>query len=588
MSRRGRTARVASRQRVETLGNGTGAPTNKTIQTAETGELYFIDHNHASALTITLPPMQDGAYFKFIFKTALTADGSVVIATSEATAGSIIGSIFQQVTGGSNANSGVDTDDGTDVKITLSDDIHPGSWVECFCDGSVWHAHARLNVDGVGESGFGEYSSPVVAATRLIATTAGEEYTSGALPLSDTPATNLTTFRDNLTSADKVGGNDFGNTSDMAYGKDGSGNPIWIAIPSHSNNYFYSITPDNVVAKAGWTAVETVALSNGLERRPYALAYGDGVWVATTLVNSTVSGSGDAYLMRSTDSTSWSPVDISSLDVCAGDNGGVNSWHKDTIQGIVADGSGNWWMGVGAKIFKSADAGLNWTLQHTLTIGGDSSSKGCGIKDLTLTNGILVCIYTFNDGTTEETRAIAAPTSDTSTGWGTPVALINITSFASTTLPYTPNGGTLTSGDTASMHENLTGLRISDELHCRLASATTGGVSYVMVLDKNKVLSFTVSVSGGVGVVTLNGKMANLAEFGNTSGTKVLSSIVTDGAGNWYIGSMGPSGGNFGRIFRSTDNGDSWTLSVGAATSPGPGGLGSRIRTLGIDKFLPL
>ena len=65
MSRVARSARVGSRQRVETLGNGTSAATAKTIAAAETGELYFIDHNHASNLVITLPPKQDGAYFKF-------------------------------------------------------------------------------------------------------------------------------------------------------------------------------------------------------------------------------------------------------------------------------------------------------------------------------------------------------------------------------------------------------------------------------------------------------------------------------------------------------------------------------------------
>ena len=68
MSKIARAARVASRQRVETLGNGTSAATAKTIAAAETGELYFIDHNHASELLITLPPKQDGAYFKFLLK----------------------------------------------------------------------------------------------------------------------------------------------------------------------------------------------------------------------------------------------------------------------------------------------------------------------------------------------------------------------------------------------------------------------------------------------------------------------------------------------------------------------------------------
>ena len=169
MAKVGRSARVASLQRTETLGDGSSAPTDKNIALPETGQLYFIDHNHASALTITLPPARTGHYFRFIFKTNLTEDGSIVIKTSEGTAGSMIGSVFEQVTGGSNAASGVQQDNDSDFKITLSDDIHQGSYVECFCDGSVWHVNGRLNVSGVGESGFGDYVAPNPAMTRLAA-----------------------------------------------------------------------------------------------------------------------------------------------------------------------------------------------------------------------------------------------------------------------------------------------------------------------------------------------------------------------------------------------------------------------------------
>tara|TARA_Y100001938_G_C8076086_1_gene426185 strand:+ start:124 stop:594 length:471 start_codon:yes stop_codon:yes gene_type:complete len=155
MSKIARAARVASRQRVETLGNGTSAGTDKTIQTAETGELYYIDHNHASALTITLPEKQDGAYFKFVFKTALTAAGSVVFTTHEDTDGDLVGSIFEQVTGGSNENSAVQQDDGADHKLTINDDVDQGSWLEFYCDGTTWVVYGMLNASAVGLAVFG-------------------------------------------------------------------------------------------------------------------------------------------------------------------------------------------------------------------------------------------------------------------------------------------------------------------------------------------------------------------------------------------------------------------------------------------------
>jgi len=149
MAKVGRSARVGSRQRVETLGNSTGTPTAKTIGAAETGELYLIDHNNASALTITLPPKQDGAYFKFIVKTKLDAAGSIVIQSSEATAGDFIGGVVEQVL---NAGDGAVSYQlcGSHDILTLNDDVNAGSWVECVCDGSNWYITGHVLVEAVG------------------------------------------------------------------------------------------------------------------------------------------------------------------------------------------------------------------------------------------------------------------------------------------------------------------------------------------------------------------------------------------------------------------------------------------------------
>ena len=155
MAKVSRAARVASRQRVETLGNGTSAATAKTIGAAETGELYFIDHNHASELLITLPPKQDGAYFKFVLLTNLTAAGTIKITSSEATDGDMVGSVFVQVTGGANANSAVVQDDDTDHQVTISPDTHQGSYLECYCDGTTWIMTGHLNSAAVGDVAFG-------------------------------------------------------------------------------------------------------------------------------------------------------------------------------------------------------------------------------------------------------------------------------------------------------------------------------------------------------------------------------------------------------------------------------------------------
>jgi len=155
MAKVARAARVASRQRVETLGNGTSTATPKVIGAAETGELYFIDHNHASDLLITLPPKQDGAYFKFVMLTNLLAAGTITITSSEGVDGDMVGSVFVQVTGGANANSAVVQDDDTDHKVTISPETHQGSYLECYCDGTTWIMTGHLNSAAVGDVAFG-------------------------------------------------------------------------------------------------------------------------------------------------------------------------------------------------------------------------------------------------------------------------------------------------------------------------------------------------------------------------------------------------------------------------------------------------
>ena len=57
MAKVGRAARVASKQRTEKIGTS-----DKTIGTAETGELYII--NNAATAALTLPAAADGDLFQ--------------------------------------------------------------------------------------------------------------------------------------------------------------------------------------------------------------------------------------------------------------------------------------------------------------------------------------------------------------------------------------------------------------------------------------------------------------------------------------------------------------------------------------------
>ena len=158
MAKVARAARVASRQRAETLGNGTSAPTAKVIQPGETGELYLINHNHASDLAITLPPMQDGAYFKFVWKLKATDNAAdVVISSNEGTSGDFAGSILEftdSATDGAVANETANPSSHKVLRIGSADDTFIGSWVECVCDGTKWYWSGCILGDAVGTVAF--------------------------------------------------------------------------------------------------------------------------------------------------------------------------------------------------------------------------------------------------------------------------------------------------------------------------------------------------------------------------------------------------------------------------------------------------
>ena len=138
---------------VVTLGNGTSTGGTDTLVNTDSGKVHLIDHNHASAHTINLPAMESGLTFKFVIKTDFTAAGTIVFQSNEGANGDFAGSIFEQVTGGSNANSAVQLC-GSHHILTLNDDIDVGSYLECYCDGSTWYWTGHLSVSAVGLAAF--------------------------------------------------------------------------------------------------------------------------------------------------------------------------------------------------------------------------------------------------------------------------------------------------------------------------------------------------------------------------------------------------------------------------------------------------
>ena len=130
MAKVARAARNASLMRVESL-DGTA---NKTIDSAESGEVYLLAGDPASERTITLPAAKAGAYVKFLVTSKADTAGWKIVVASGAMLGAVLA---HDDTGGGDTN--VESD-GSDTFIQLKDDTHAGSCVELICDGTNWIA----------------------------------------------------------------------------------------------------------------------------------------------------------------------------------------------------------------------------------------------------------------------------------------------------------------------------------------------------------------------------------------------------------------------------------------------------------------
>tara|TARA_B100000963_G_C22619421_1_gene669112 strand:- start:2074 stop:2523 length:450 start_codon:yes stop_codon:yes gene_type:complete len=138
MSRVARAARVASRQRVETIDAGS-ADASKSITAAETGELYFIDATNN--VTITLPPVQDGAYFKFMISVLVGTSKSVVINANEENV--LMDGYLVQESAGGNIDALSQSNASDNDRITFGQAAKAGSFVECYSDGTKWMCYGR-------------------------------------------------------------------------------------------------------------------------------------------------------------------------------------------------------------------------------------------------------------------------------------------------------------------------------------------------------------------------------------------------------------------------------------------------------------
>ena len=91
---------------------------------------------------ITLPEMQEGAYFKFIF-TANSTAGAVFALSGATSDDTFIGRVTQVMHGPTNPNSAIvpqvsKNPQSTHYKLALAGGLGSGSMLEVYCDGATW------------------------------------------------------------------------------------------------------------------------------------------------------------------------------------------------------------------------------------------------------------------------------------------------------------------------------------------------------------------------------------------------------------------------------------------------------------------
>ena len=171
----------------------------------------------------------------------------------------------------------------------------------------------------------------------------------------------------------------------IAYGKDGSGNPLWVAAwGQNPKEVMYN---SDITNTGGWTDVN---LAGGV----MDVCWGNDVWIA---VGNNTSSRKAVY--RSTDGATWSEIDISGVS-------GVNSANIY----CVGNSGSQWLLAQQDRLYSSSD-GQTWALAH------DFDDSNIVIWDLKYTNNtwILLIIRSGSGSGPKVATAAASGITD----WGT-------------------------------------------------------------------------------------------------------------------------------------------------------------------------
>ena len=169
---------------------------------------------------------------------------------------------------------------------------------------------------------------------------------------------------------------------DIAYGRDGSGDGLWVRTTSNNNlELAYSSDISNT---SGWTTVNVTG-------RRYNVKWANNKWIA-------VGSMSEDDILTSTDGATWSSVDIS----------GLADLSETNVTSLATDGGNNWIFGQDDRIYTSTDHGVNWSLLKDFN---DSST----IREAAYSNNKWYVMRTgINGGSSVEKVGVASSASPAS------------------------------------------------------------------------------------------------------------------------------------------------------------------------------
>ena len=305
----------------------------------------------------------------------------------------------------------------------------------------------------------------------------------------------------------------------MAYGKDGSGNPLW-AVTTDSGSMEIAHDDNNDVTDGStWTKVSNDSAGADIEKL-WVVEWGNDVWIGAGITGAS------AEVYRSTDGAAWARIDLS----------GVSGIGSTQIYGVGSDGAGNWMFGQGAKIFASTDNGSSWAEM--------GSYPGTAVADIGFTNNTWVVLGAASPGNINTVTPAAFATEmggGSAATWGEQDASV---------------GGGTTHGE-HQLNIGQTGAGRT-RIACGNGVVVMGHTEYAMAFDVN---GTTIGIRSSTGLSKLgsqNGivRVSGGSQTGQPIIGDTINTIATDGSSVFLVGS------DDGDIAESTDNGATWTATV--------------------------